>query len=962
MPIALATSPFTLLDRTNQLPLGLRSCRAIVTLAIAIGVVAAHGAAPKEPVAMVDPAIDKPGPFSYLAKPSTTIGLMGAERATQITFDGALYTGAAELCFFSGEPLKPVLVRQKTLQDGCLPIVQYAWQDGATSYSLECFSAPLRDDSPLTPTLNHVRVMIQNTAASAMKAHFTAALRFSGNDHRFERLAPYAYSPDWKYEITSDTILRNGQALLVFPEPASKEAVTSTPYTAAFTGRDVKLTARAECCLLHYTPELAPGASASLDFKMPLMPLQSEQDIAAAHASTYDDARQKTVKWWNDMFAKGTRISIPEAKVTETHLASLMYDWMAIVETKDGWKQQVNKLHYNGFWLRDAAYITRSYDLLNYADLAEKTLRYFFQFQQPDGLFLSQPGQQDGIGNALWALGHHFLLTGDLNWAKEIYKVYAPQINWIKQARSADEMHLLPPTHAHDNEQIQGRYTGYNFWALLGIRTGARVARALGHESDANAFMAEYESYKNDLMKQIEVVSGEDGYLPPGLDVKGGNDWANLTAAYPSEVLPANDPHIGTTLDTIQKDKYQEGIMTYAGKLHLYVTVKATENMIFRASMDGEQERALRDFYSFLLHTGSCHEGFEFGAQPWGDRDVYNNFTPHGWGAAMYNIMLRNMLVNEQGGNGGLDGRELHLFSVVSPEWAKPGEEVAIANAPTECGPVSASLKFREDGASLQFSGKFRTNPTAIVLHIPFFAKYISNASNATSTTLEGKFGAQGQPTAIRFTPDVTSADIKWTLDAPKPLNYEKVVADFRSEYGQRFADYVKNGGTPLTVEAPVLISPEQRVQTYNRVYGTTESSLAIGKPVTVSGGTEEGHGPEAIVDGEVSDPNRAWFAGPPLPRWAQIDLLKPERIDGIQVFPFWDGTRWYQYTVETSEDGKQWQKVADKRDKNIAVETGDFYQLPPTTARYVRVTMKRNSANKSVHLVEVRVFAAKGK
>jgi hypothetical protein len=925
----------------------------VITLTVAIGslavatITAPGFAAPADAPAMVDPAIDKPGPFSYLAKPSTTIGLMGSERAAQITFDGAIYTGAAELCFFSGEPLKSVMVRQKTLADGWLPIVQYSWQDGPTSYSLECFGAPLREDNPLTPTLNFVRVHIQNTGTGKATAHFAAGLRFTGEDHRFGRLAPYPYNPDWKYEVTSDTVLRNGEALLFFAKPSRVEAAAGTPYTQPFTGRDLKLAPRSECCLLHYTPELAAGESTSIDFKMPLMPLDAEQDSSAARTADYDSARAKTSAWWKDLQSKGTQISIPERKVQETNLASLMYDWMAIVQTKDGWKQQVNKLHYSGFWLRDAAYITRSYDLLGYFDIAEKTLRYFLQFQKPDGLFMSQPGQQDGIGNAMWSLGHHYLLTGDTSWAKEIYHVYAPQINWLKLTRSADEFHILPPTHAHDNEQIQGRYTGYNFWALLGIRTGARLAQALGKEDDFRNFMAEYQDYRTALMAQLEKVSGKDGYIPPGLDVKGGEDWANLTGVYPSEVLPKDDPRIGATLAKVHKDKYQEGIMTYAGKLHLYITVKATENHIIR----GEQEQALRDFYSFLLHTGSCHEGFEFGAQPWGDRDVYHNFTPHGWGAAMYNIMLRNMLVNEQGGNGGLEPRDLHLFSVVSPAWAKPGQTISISNAPTECGTVSASMTFAADGASVKYKSDYRTPPRSLVLHVPYFVEL-------TSCTAQGGT-ARVEKDHVVLSPGVTSVDLKWTVREHPDLSYERIVSSFRDEYARRYADYVKNGGKPLRVEPPQLQQPDDRDQTFQRLYGRS-TTLSTGKPVIVSGGTEEGHGPEYIVDGDTSDPHKSWWAGPPLPRSATIDLQKPERIAGIQVFPYWDGTRWYMYTVEVSEDNKTWQKIANKTDKNIASDTGDLYEFPPLTARYVKVTLRRNSANKSAHLVEVRVFPAK--
>ena len=39
------------------------------------------------------------------------------------------------------------------------------------------------------------------------------------------------------------------------------------------------------------------------------------------------------------------------------------------------------------------------------------------------------------------------------------------------------------------------------------------------------------------------------------------------------------------------------------------------------------------------------------------------------------------------------------------------------------------------------------------------------------------------------------------------------------------------------------------------------------------------------------------------------------------------------------------------------AVATGDMHKFAPADARYVRITMLKNSANPGVHLVEFRVF-----
>ena len=137
------------------------------------------------------------------------------------------------------------------------------------------------------------------------------------------------------------------------------------------------------------------------------------------------------------------------------------------------------------------------------------------------------------------------------------------------------------------------------------------------------------------------------------------------------------------------------------------------------------------------------------------------------------------------------------------------------------------------------------------------------------------------------------------------------------------------------------------------------EQNLTTGKPVTVSGGTQPGHPPEMAVDG-IADRSSAWWAAP-WPQWLQIDLEKTVRIGSIDVFTYWDGGRYYQYTVETSLDGKKWTQVVDmSRNEKPATAAGDRHTIRPTDARYVRVNMLKNSANEGVHIAEIRVYAAK--
>lgn len=63
--------------------------------------------------------IDNPDKeWCYLQKSTTVIGMPFHPGVTEITYDGALYTGYAELCFMYGEDRAPVMARQKSFKEG----------------------------------------------------------------------------------------------------------------------------------------------------------------------------------------------------------------------------------------------------------------------------------------------------------------------------------------------------------------------------------------------------------------------------------------------------------------------------------------------------------------------------------------------------------------------------------------------------------------------------------------------------------------------------------------------------------------------------------------------------------------------------------------------------------------------------------------------------------------------------
>lgn len=139
-----------------------------------------------------------------------------------------------------------------------------------------------------------------------------------------------------------------------------------------------------------------------------------------------------------------------------------------------------------------------------------------------------------------------------------------------------------------------------------------------------------------------------------------------------------------------------------------------------------------------------------------------------------------------------------------------------------------------------------------------------------------------------------------------------------------------------------------------------TPPGIAVGRPVAATNVHAENTPAENAVDGKT-DLDSAWWATDPAS--LIVDLEKRETLFGFQVYPYWDGTRHYQYTIETSVDGQTWTPIIDmSRNAETATAAGhmhNFKMIHPNgvPARYVRLNMLRNSANPGVHVVELKVF-----
>jgi hypothetical protein len=264
---------------------------------------------------------------------------------------------------------------------------------------------------------------------------------------------------------------------------------------------------------------------------------------------------------------------------------------------------------------------------------------------------------------------------------------------WFADTRSADPLHLLPVATPGDNEVTTGHLPGNDFWAFAGIEQAVRIARRLGHSGDASRWNGQLVDYRRTLQAQVRASSAKlGGFIPPALE-GGGQDWGNYWAAYPAQPFLPTDPLVTRTL-AHARSEFREGIATYGEPkmLHAYLGFRVLETQLER----NEQTGVVDGFYSELAHTTSTGASFETGLLPFADRTIDLATVPHGWWAAEYVTLLRNMLVREEG-NG------VVLMSAISPSWLKSGQVVAVREAPTTFGTVAFTLTPNTNGATLSW-------------------------------------------------------------------------------------------------------------------------------------------------------------------------------------------------------------------------------------------------------------------
>lgn len=634
----------------------------------------------------------------------------GATRSFQVTPEGDFFNGAwlVRVSAHAGADtaVVPAVVAYR---DRWCPVVRWTRWSGRVRWDFEAVAAPAPQSWLASARLSVVRLAARKFQEDD-QAHERAALH-GRSESRLDSLLLRARRPLDRDPVDRTNLLVSLQIRVTNtgrstqhvgweltceppPDPApfgEPDSLIGIPWRTCWTstsGRDSVLgwtTGRVDGPRTSEERDLAPGGRDSVHVILSAYPAvrSNVRDWARESHSAYVD---QVGSYWLRETGRGTRFAVPDPEVVSAIRAAEVILLSARERRTTNWVPLGGPFHYRDVWLRDGARAMHALAIAGYTNEARQLATSFLDFQWPHGPFMSQTGQLDGTGQALWAFEQvmlrptpapsvrRFAASALLAW-----RSLERQRNLTTGSEPGSYARMLPATDPHDAELIEAQLVGNDAWAIAGYRAAARLSRAAGKTAQADSIETSEAAYVSDFRQALERTARTD--IPPSWQ-GGGTDWGNLAVGYPCMTLPATDPHLDALAHRYWAPLGGAGPGYYRDpdSLHSYVAVDLGTWALLadeRSMADSVLDAAL----AWRSASGGAAEVFTRSG-----RDFGRNFPPHATAAAALITLIRNSLIFD-------DTDTLQLTLGAREAWWKGA---SVERAPTRWGTVN--LSFRRAG------------------------------------------------------------------------------------------------------------------------------------------------------------------------------------------------------------------------------------------------------------------------
>lgn len=413
---------------------------------------------------------------------------------------------------------------------------------------------------------------------------------------------------------------------------------------------------------------------------------------------------------WEKSLESGCRLKIPDEKF------QFLYD--AAVRTlilHSPGDVYPGPYTYKRFWFRDAAFILNAMLCTGLAHRARRVIDRFSSRQTPFGYFLSQEGEWDSNGEALWAMRRYCEITGEspLPWKASILKAG----KWIQRKRlqgrlKARHAGLLPSGFSAEHLGPNDFYYWDNFWGVGGLEAAAVLAEVCGEGEVAAEFFRHAEGFRRvieqSLKKEEDRLKTKAMPASPYRRLDAGS-IGSLAGGYPLQIWPSNDERLLETAEFLMKNYFVRGgffqEISHSG-INPYLTLYIAQ-VLLRAG-DMRFHAILKAIAALASPTGQWPEAVH-------PRTLGGCMGDgqHVWAAAEWVMMIRNAFVREE------KGGKLILFSGIAKEWRITGQTLEFGPAPTSYGPIELFAECGERSVKLRWNATWRSRSPMIEIRLP---------------------------------------------------------------------------------------------------------------------------------------------------------------------------------------------------------------------------------------------------
>ncbi len=420
----------------------------------------------------------------------------------------------------------------------------------------------------------------------------------------------------------------------------------------------------------------------------------------------------ESVPQWNDEIAAFSRLQVPDEKIQflyDTAISSLVLH--SPHEVYPG------PYTYKRFWYRDAAFILNAMITLGSRARTKRALDLFPKRQTHAGYFLSQDGEWDSNGEAIWIYHRYLQLTGESapeKWLVSIEK----GAQWIlkkRLSRDLDAPHagLLPAGFSAEHLGPNDFYYWDNFWGVAGLRCAAELLQASNPEK-AKYFAEGAEEYFDTIIASFKHIPDREARgaisASPHRRMDAGA-VGSLVADFPLQLFPPGETRISKTADYLLEHSFFDGgffqNMIHSG-INAYLTIHMAQ-VLLRAG-DWRALELIDTVARLASPTGqwpeAIHPQTKGGCM--GDGQ-------HIWAAAEWALMIRNLFVREE-------NDRLIVGSGIFPRWLQSGKAFSFGPTLTRFG--SVTILFQPGGNNFQVSveGEWFGESPKIEVLVPGYA------------------------------------------------------------------------------------------------------------------------------------------------------------------------------------------------------------------------------------------------